>query len=96
MNEVDYIIKIAKAEVGYLEKSKSAYDKNPDILYKKSSGAGYDNYTKYAKDMNELKVYNGNKQGYPWCNVFIDWCFVKAFGQKRAKELLYGFSAGCE
>lgn len=33
--------------------------------------------------------------GYAWCNVFIDWCFVQAVGVDRAKELLIGFSAGC-
>lgn len=33
--------------------------------------------------------------GYSWCNVFIDWCFVQALGLDRAKELLIGWSAGC-
>lgn len=33
--------------------------------------------------------------GYAWCNVFIDWCFYKAVGINRTRELLIGFSAGC-
>lgn len=95
MSEIDSILDIANAEVGYLEKSKQAYTENPTILYDKTAGAGSDNYTKYAKEMDELNVYNGIKQGYAWCNVFIDWCFVQALGLDRARELLIGFSAGC-
>lgn len=49
----------------------------------------------YAEEMDALNVYNGKKQGYPWCNVFIDWCFYKAVGLDRARELLIGWSAGC-
>lgn len=95
MSEIDQILDIANAEVGYLEKSKSAYKADPTVLYDKTKGAGSDNYTKYAKEMDELNVYNGIKQGYAWCNVFIDWIFVQSVGLDRARELLIGFSAGC-
>jgi hypothetical protein len=95
MQEIDKILDIANAEVGYLEKSKDAYRKDPTVLYDKTRGAGSDNYTKYAKEMDSLKVYNGQKQGYAWCNVFIDWLFYKALGIDRARELLIGFNAGC-
>lgn len=30
--------------------------------------------------------------GQPWCDAFIDDCFVKAYGREKAKELLGGFS----
>jgi len=95
MSEIDQILDIANAEVGYLEKSKSAYKADPTVLYDKTKGAGSDNYTKYAKEMDELNVYNGIKQGYAWCNVFIDWIFVQSVGLDRARQLLIGFSAGC-
>lgn len=95
MSEKDQVLDIANAEVGYLEKSKAAYRQDPTVLYDKTRGAGSDNYTKYAKEMDELKVYNGIKQGYAWCNVFIDWIFVQSVGLDRARELLIGFNAGC-
>lgn len=95
MSEIDEILDIANAEVGYLEKSKQAYINDPTILYDKTAGVGNDNYTKYAKEMDELNVYNGIKQGYAWCNVFIDWIFMQSVGLQRASELLIGWSAGC-
>lgn len=95
MSEIEQLLDIFNAEVGYLEKSKNAYEEDPTVLYDKTRGAGSDNYTKYAKEMDSLNVYNGPKQGYAWCNVFIDWCFVQALGLDRARELLIGFSAGC-
>lgn len=89
MSEIKKILEIANAEVGYLEKSKSAYINNPSILDDKTAGAGRDNFTKYARDIDNIpNFYNGKKQGYPWCDVFVDWCFVQAFGIQRAMELL--------
>lgn len=89
MQELEKILQIANAEVGYLEKASNSN------LNDKTANAGDKNYTKYARDMDALNVYNGPKQGYAWCNVFIDWCFVQALGVDRARELLIGFSAGC-
>lgn len=89
MQEINKVLEIANNEVGYLEKTSNSQ------LDSKTANAGRNNYTKYARDMDSLKVYNGPKQGYAWCNVFIDWCFVQAFGIERARELLIGFSAGC-
>lgn len=89
MSEIKKILDIANTEVGYLEKASNSN------LDDKTANAGDKNYTKYARDMDTLKVYNGIKQGYAWCNVFIDWCFVQAVGVDRARKLLIGFSAGC-
>lgn len=83
MNELDKVISIAKAEEGYLEK------KSNKDLDDKIANAGNKNYTKYARDLDNISgFYNGKKQHYAWCDVFVDWCFVKAFGVDRAKELL--------
>lgn len=83
------VIDIAKAEVGYLEKSKSAYTKNNAILDQKTAGAGYDNYTKYGRDMHRILP---SVMDFPaaWCDCFVDWCFVQAYGQAAARDLLCG------
>ena len=96
MSELKQIIDIALAEVGYLEKSKKEYEKNPEIIYDKYAGAGEDNCTKYAKEMDDLNLYNGKKNFYPWCKVFVDWCFVQSAGESRARELLLGWTAGVQ
>ena len=54
INTVDKVIAIAMAEEGYLEKSKSAYQKNQKVLDVKEDGAGSDNYTKYGRDLINL------------------------------------------
>ena len=88
-NTVDKVIKIATAEVGYLEKSKAAYQKNSNVLNEMTKGAGYDNYTKYGRDMH--KIYPSVMDfPAPWCDCFVDWCFYKAYGVTTAKSLLDG------
>lgn len=83
MNERESVINTALGEVGYLEKKSNAQ------LDNKTANAGNKNYTKYAKYLDDLKdFYNGNKNGYAWCDVFVDWCFVHTFGEERALELL--------
>lgn len=83
------VIKIARAEVGYLEKSRASYTKNPAILDEKTAGAGKDNYTKYGRDIH--KIYPG-VMDFPaaWCDAFVDWCFYKAYGIATAKSLVGG------
>lgn len=88
------VIEIATAEVGYLEK------KSNSQLDSKTANAGSGNYTKYAKDLDTITgFYNGKKNGFAWCDVFVDWCFVKAFGVAAAKALLHqpskSLGAGC-
>ena len=88
------LIKIAEAEVGYLEKKSNAQ------LDDKTANAGNKNFTKYARDLDVVPdFYNGKKQGAAWCDVFVDWCFFKAFGTDKAKELLCqpskSLGAGC-
>lgn len=89
MNSVDKVINIALAEEGYLEKSTSAYKKNPAVLDSKKDGAGKDNYTKYGRDMHNIYP---AVMDFPaaWCDAFVDWCFYKAYGIATAKSLLCG------
>ena len=91
---VENLIKIAKDEVGYLEKASNSN------LDSKTANAGSNNYTKYARDLDNIPgFYNGKKQGYAWCDIFVDFCFVKAFGVENAKRLLCqpskSLGAGC-
>lgn len=78
-NTTDKVIKIALNEIGYLEKKSN---KNLD---NKTANAGCNNYTKYGEyfRMNPAQ----------WCDLWVDWCFCKAFGKSEAEKLLGGFSA---
>lgn len=76
MKAIDKLIQIAKNEVGYLEKASNSQ------LDSKTANAGSNNYTKYWRDVKP------SYQGQPWCAGFVSWCFMKAFGQEKAKELL--------
>lgn len=82
MSEKDEVIEVALNEVGYVEKASNSN------LDSKTGNSGSGNYTKYARDLDNLSFYNGKKNGYAWCDVFVDWCFVEAFGKERALELL--------
>lgn len=73
---INKMIQVAKAEVGYLEKKSNAY------LDDKTANAGSNNYTKYWRD-----VYPAY-QGQAWCACFVSWVLMKAFGQSNAKKLL--------
>lgn len=88
------VIDILLNEVGYLEKASNAN------LDSKTGNAGYANFTKYARDLDALGYfYNGPKQGYAYCDVTVDWSFVKAYGVEAALFLLcqpkYSAGAGC-
>lgn len=92
--KAEKVISIAQAEVGYLEK------KSNSQLDDKTANAGKNNYTKYARDLDAIPgFYNGKKNGFAWCDVFVDWCFVKAFGREEAQKLLgqpdKSLGAGC-
>lgn len=88
------LIKIAEAEVGYLEKETN---KNLDS---KTGNAGDENYTKYARDLHKAGYYQANKQGYAWCDMFVDWCFYQLCGKdaKKAEDIICqtgDYGAGC-
>ena len=86
------VIETALSQCGYLEKASAKQ------LDSYTANAGKGNYTKYARDMDALRGwYNGHKQGYDWCAVFVDWCFVQAYGEAAAKKILPHtiYSAGC-
>lgn len=73
------LVKIAAAEIGYREKNSNS------SLDDKTANAGGNNWTKYARDLANAGYYNGNKNGYAWCDVFADWCYWVLCGRDRAK-----------
>lgn len=81
MSKPSDVVNIALAEVGYREKASNA------SLDDKTANAGSANWTKYARDLAAAGYYNGNKNGYAWCDVFVDWCFFKAYGAVEGQRI---------
>ena len=78
------VVTIAQAEIGYLEKKTNVQ------LDDKTANAGYNNWNKYARDMDNIpEFFNGSKNGYHWCAVFTCWCLMKAFGTAEAMRMLF-------
>ncbi len=78
------VIAVAVEQIGYIEKASNT------SLDSKTANAGSANYTKYARDFDQKypKWYNGKKNGFAWCDMFVDWCFLTAFGYEKALALL--------
>ena len=95
-----YVVGVAESEVGYIEK------KSNEQLTDKTANAGppYNNYTKYGayfdNQRGEYEYYNGKKNGFDWCDQFVDWCFAIAFGIDNGRRMLYqpmkSLGAGCK
>jgi len=90
---VERMLAAARAETGYLEKATNSQ------LDNKTAKLGSNNYTKYARDLDALGVYNGRKNGYAWCDMFVDWCFIQTFGLAQGMAMTFqpmgGYGAGC-
>ena len=81
MNAIDRLMAIAEGEVGYREKRTNSR------LDEKDANAGSGNYTKYNRD---LRAWTGvGSLNAQWCQAFVDWCFIRAFGLEGAKRLIY-------
>ena len=91
---IEKVLDLARSEIGYHEKASNSQLDDP---YANSGGA---NWTKYAAyiDANP-EFYNGSKQSFPWCDVFVDYLFVKCFGFETGRNMLcqpkYSAGAGC-
>lgn len=77
---VERVLSIARAELGYHEKLSLA-----NLDKKTAANDGPGNYTKYARDLAAAGYYNGSKQGFDWCDVFVDWCVWMAAGKDKTK-----------
>lgn len=91
---IEKVLDLARNEIGYHEKASNSQLDDP---YANSGGA---NWTKYAEYLDSFAgFYNGPKNGYPWCDIFVDYLFVKTFGEKLGREMLCqpekSMGAGC-
>ena len=90
------VIDVAESQIGYHEKATNSQ------LDDFTANSGNNNWNKYARDFDEKypDFYNGKKNGYDWCDIFVDWCFVTAYGRENAQRLLcqpdHSLGAGCE
>ena len=80
------VLEVALNEELYLEKASS------NNLDSKLANAGDKNYTKYSRDLVKW-IGSPYAQGVAWCDNFVDWCFITAYGKTTAKKLLGGWSA---
>ena len=71
----------------YLEKGSAAY------LDDFQRNAGYNNYTKFARDVNSWG--QPGCQGQPWCAVYQFWKLTKVLGLKTALQIMGGGFYNC-
>lgn len=82
MTAIDRVIARARAELGYIEKA------SREDLDDKTANAGNRNFTKYARDLDALGIYNGKKQGFDWCDVACDYFFIMEFGKDLGLQVI--------
>ena len=73
--------------IPYLEKRSAAY------LDDFQRNTGYNNYTKFARDVNSWG--QPGCQGQPWCAVYQFWKLTKALGLKTALQIMGGGFYNC-
>ena len=72
--------KLLDEQVGYLEKRSNSQ------LDSKTGNAGYNNYTKYSRDVNNMGLMGC--QGQPWCATYQFWICAQVFGKSKALEIM--------
>lgn len=78
MSKLKELLELAESQVGYQEKADSAYLDDP------YANAGYNNYTKYSRDVDSWGL--EGCQGQPWCATYQFWLEAKIFGVEKALE----------
>ena len=87
VNLWDKTKKLLDNQVGYLEKRSNAN------LDSKIANAGYGNYTKYSRDVNNMGLMGC--QGQPWCATYQFWNCAKIFGKAKALEIMGNGFCNC-
>lgn len=72
--------KLLDEQVGYLEKRSNSN------LDSKTGNAGYNNYTKYSRDVNNMGLMGC--QGQPWCATYQFWICAQVFGKSKALDIM--------
>lgn len=89
------VVETALLEVGYVEKATN------NNLDDKTANSGNKNWNKYAKyiDSKYPTFYNGVKNGFDWCDIFVDYCFLVNFGLEETLRITcqpeHSLGAGC-
>ena len=78
MNGSEKLLELAKAQIGYQEKTGAVGLDDPD------ANAGQNNYTKYSRDVDSWGLMGC--QGQPWCCTYQFWLEAKTFGTEKALE----------
>lgn len=81
MTPQERLLKTALAEVGYLEKASNSQLDNP------TANPGSKNWNKYAAELDKTDMFNGGKNGYDWCAVFVCWSFYTTFGMGVMRKI---------
>ena len=77
------VLDLARSEIGYHEKASNNQLNDP------TANSGGANWTKYAEYLDSFAgFYNGPKNGFAWCDVFVDYLFVKSFGFEIGRKML--------
>ena len=80
---IQKVLNLARSEIGYHEKASNAN------LDDKTANSGSGNWTKYAKFLDSVAgFYNGKKNGFAWCDVFVDYLFVTCFGTDVGRQMV--------
>lgn len=81
---VSTIIANAKLEKGYHEKATN------ENLEDKTANSGTKDFNKYAAHIDKWApdFYNTKKNGYAWCDIYVDYLFIKSYGETDALRLL--------
>lgn len=66
-----------------------------EIGFKETNSNNINPYAAYLDTIPGF--YNGKKNGFAWCDIFVDYCFVKCFGIENAKRMIFhnDCGAGC-
>ena len=87
------VVALAESEIGYREKATNSQ------LNDKTANAGSNNYTKYGayfdNQRGQYEYYNGRKNGFDWCDQFVDWLFANCYGIDTGRKMLYQPMSSC-
>ena len=83
MPTVQAVVALLEGERGYLEKKSNAQ------LDSKTANAGYNNYTKYTRDIDAAGINDARYQGQAWCCSLAIWPELHLSGAAEARERFY-------
>lgn len=90
MSAIERVLRTARSEIGYLEKASNSQLDNP------TANAGDGNWNKFAAFLDSLGVvYNFPKNGYAWCDIFVDYCFIYTLGLSTGMGITFQPEKGC-